>query len=111
MNTRSIHIPGSTDALEIPLPGRGGEWQGYGKALVALDDEVKRLQHSVDELLDIACRMAQELTDFIDEAKQAGNPLPGVQQLVNEWEEIHSEHSPLSLLKGNGPLPKGLVNL
>lgn len=111
MNTRIIQIPGTRDTLEIPLPGKSGDWQGYGKALCALDDEIKRLKNATEELLDIATRMAQEITDFIDEAEQAGSPLPGVKALIDEWEEIHAKHNPLAQLRSNQPLPKGLANL
>lgn len=112
MNTRTVHIPGSRDTLEIPLPGNSGDWQGYGKALVALDDEVQRLQTVIDQLLDIASRMSQELQDFIGEAEHAGSPLPSVKLLVDEWETIHSQHNTLIKKLGtNTELPKGLANL
>jgi len=40
-----------------------------------------------DQLIEIGCRMAQELQDFADEAVKAGNPLPSVSALIDEWNE------------------------
>lgn len=58
-----------------------------------------------EELLDIGSRMAQELQEFIDDAENDGNknPLPGVKQLVDEWEEIYS--------RANGTWQKLMQNI
>ena len=44
-----------------------------------------------DELIDIAVKMAQELREIIDEAKEAGcvDPFPGIELLLDDWEAIY----------------------
>ena len=44
-------------------------------------------------LIDIALLMAQELTEFVDEAKESSgddNALAGVQALLRDWEQAYS---------------------
>lgn len=53
-----------------------------------MPDENITLEYNLDNLRDIADRMAQELQDFVDEAEQAGSSLPGVKSLVDEYNEF-----------------------
>ena len=45
---------------------------------------------TVNEIVEVATRMAQELQDFIGEAELAGchNPFPATVQLLDEWENV-----------------------
>lgn len=46
---------------------------------------------TTEELIDIACLLAQELEDFISEAESAGcdAPFPGTRALLDDWEAIY----------------------
>ena len=52
---------------------------------------MKQKKVTEHELIEIACRMAQELQEFIGDAQESGceNALPGTQALVDEWESIY----------------------
>ncbi|MBL3601595.1 MAG: hypothetical protein JMN25_17315 [gamma proteobacterium endosymbiont of Lamellibrachia anaximandri] len=43
------------------------------------------------DVIDIASRMAQDLQDYVDEAKEGGSSVEGTQELVDEWEQIYAE--------------------
>ena len=45
---------------------------------------------SIEDVLDIGSRMAQELQEFYEESQRAGNPADSVKLLVTEWEETHA---------------------
>lgn len=49
-----------------------------------------------DDFIDLGSRMAQELQDFVGEAEAAGgeNPLPGVTELINEWDALVQRADP-----------------
>lgn len=40
----------------------------------------------MNDLTEVAIKMAQELQDFIAEAEKAGSSLPGTVALLEEWE-------------------------
>ena len=47
----------------------------------------------INTLIDIALHMAQELTELVDEARQASgddNALASVQALLRDWEQAYS---------------------
>lgn len=70
-----------------------------------------------DELVDIGCRMAQELQDVLSEAEMAGceDPFPHMKELINDWEAVYARSDSSMLAKlnnmpGNTPAT-GLKNL
>ncbi|MEJ1496364.1 MAG: hypothetical protein RPU13_07720 [Candidatus Sedimenticola sp. (ex Thyasira tokunagai)] len=48
-----------------------------------------------DEAIDIACKMAQDIQDYIDAGEEAGSPCTGSIELLNEWEAFYKKHNEL----------------
>ncbi len=44
---------------------------------------------TLDQAMEVACRMSQELQELMDEAKAAGSDLSGVQALINDFDQLH----------------------
>ena len=68
-----------------------------------------------EALLDIGCRMAQELREFCDEADQASgqeHTLKGVEELLDEYDKLVNSLDPWqNKIAGDGDLPVGLQTL
>lgn len=47
-----------------------------------------------DDLLNIALMMAQELQEFADAAREAGNPLLSVEALIDDFNKEHQKQQP-----------------
>ncbi len=45
---------------------------------------------SIAEIETIASRMAEELQDILDDARDAGSDLPSAQKLLDEWAAVHA---------------------
>ena len=60
-----------------------------------------------DDFIDLGSRMSQELQEFVDEAAAAGseNPLPGVTDLINEWDALVQRADPwqTAVAENSGP--------
>lgn len=52
------------------------------------------MNNNYDELLEIACRMSQELQELIDDAQEAGSDLPATRELLEDWNEVY-KNTPL----------------
>ncbi|HEY9200745.1 MAG TPA: hypothetical protein VIQ81_04025 [Gammaproteobacteria bacterium] len=44
---------------------------------------------TLDQAMEVGCRMSQELQELMDEAKEAGSNLSGVQDLINDFDQLH----------------------
>jgi len=44
---------------------------------------------TVDDVMEVACQMAQELQVFVDDAKECGSDLPGTRALIKDFDEIN----------------------
>lgn len=56
------------------------------------DDDMNANQcstNAIHEALSTAILMAQELQDFVDCAEEAGDSLPTVRELIDEWETAY----------------------
>ncbi|MEE9356895.1 hypothetical protein [Candidatus Vondammii sp. HM_W22] len=70
----------------------------YGEYMPGIDDQVLLERcHSIhferDEMLDIACKMAQDIQDYIDAGEEAGSPCTGSSELLKEWETFYKKHN------------------
>ena len=44
----------------------------------------------LDEVLDIGCRMAQELQEFVDAGEESGSNMAAPRALLDEWNEVYN---------------------
>ncbi len=51
----------------------------------------KLYQKTKSELIEIACKMSQELRDICDDAIECGSALPGTEELLKEWDAKYKE--------------------
>lgn len=45
---------------------------------------------TIDDLVHIGCKMAQELQDHIDAAEESGGEAVATKELLDEWEGLYS---------------------
>lgn len=58
-------------------------------------DRSIRYEKTKAELIEIACRMSQEISDICEDAKECGSSLPNTEELLNEWGDKYREYSRL----------------
>ncbi len=63
-------------------------------SLTILQQKNNELSEKLERAESICIAMAQELTEMIGDAEDAGckNPFPACQQLIDEWDEYHAEN-------------------
>ena len=65
---------------------RDFDWRPMSPFYVEPEEaEEEAMQEIIDMLEEIACRMAQEIQEFIDES---GTPQPGAEALLKEFDEL-----------------------
>jgi hypothetical protein len=45
---------------------------------------------TINDLVHIGCKMAQELQDYIDAAEESGSDAAATKALLDEWEDIYN---------------------
>lgn len=61
----------------------------FDASLRAAKPFVEDIELTVDSVMEVSCRMSQELQELMDDAKAAGSDLSGVQALINDFDQLH----------------------
>lgn len=67
----------------------GCGWQAWDRSIASSDMEQDHLDITFEELLDIACRMSQDIQDYVDEGEKAGSAMTGSKELLEEFNVIY----------------------
>lgn len=73
--------------------------------------EPKDTELTVEELLDIGCRMSQELLEFIEAGEERGNKMTASRSLLDEFNEMYQRSNLywLNEIKNNDDCDMGIL--